>query len=178
VKPLKLTGIQYAALPYRLHAGQLQIMLITSRRTRRWIIPKGWPMHGLKPQEAAAQEAAEEAGIVGQIADAPIGSYRYIKQLKGEYAQAVQVIVFPLRVEDHAEAFKEQGQRIFAWFSYQEAASKIAEPSLRRLIRDFGAMQAPGFIAHGLRTYRAWRAGDLALRLRWPKSRKRRLSEH
>jgi len=173
MKPLKLTGIQYAALPYRLHHRQLQIMLITSRRTRRWVIPKGWPMAGLKPQEAAAQEAAEEAGIVGQIADTPIGSYRYFKQLKGEYVQAVQVIVFPMRVDDQIPAFKEQGQRMFAWFGYQEAASRIAEPSLRRLVRDFGAMQAPSLIARGLRTYRAWRSGDLAVRLNWPKVRRR-----
>ena len=159
MKPLKLTGIQYAALPYRLQGRQLQIMLITSRGTRRWVIPKGWPIDGLKPQDAAAQEAREEAGIVGQIADAPIGSYRYIKQLKGEYIQAVQVIVFPIRVEDHIPTFKEQGQRMFAWFSYQEAASRIAEPALRRLIRDFGASQASSFITRGLRTYRAWRAG-------------------
>jgi len=162
VKPLKLTGIQYAALPYRLQGRQLQIMLITSRGTRRWVIPKGWPIDGLKPQDAAAQEAREEAGIVGQIADAPIGSYRYIKQLKGEYIQAVQVIVFPIRVEDQVPAFKELGQRTFAWFGYQEAANRIAEPSLRRLIRDFGANQAPGLIARGLRSYRAWRSRGLA----------------
>lgn len=160
MKPVKLTGIQYAALPYRLHGRQIQIMLITSRRTRRWIIPKGWPMDGLKPQEAAAQEAAEEAGIVGQIADAPIGSYRYVKRLKGERAQAIQVIVFPFRVEDHIPTFKEQGQRVRAWFRYQEAARRIAEPSLQRLIRDFGLTQSPGFITRGLRIYRTWRFGD------------------
>ena len=159
MKPLKLTGIQYAALPYRLHRRQIQIMLITSRRTRRWIIPKGWPMAGLRPQDAAAQEAVEEAGIVGQIADTPIGSYRYFKRLKGEHIQAVQVIVFPFRVEDRVQAFKEQGQRAFAWFSYQEAASRLAEPSLRRLVRDFGLAHSPGLLAHGLRLYRNWRFG-------------------
>jgi 8-oxo-dGTP pyrophosphatase MutT (NUDIX family) len=160
VKPFKLTGIQYAALPYRLHGRQIQIMLITSRRTRRWIIPKGWPMDGLKPQDAAAQEAVEEAGIVGQIADAPIGSYRYLKRLKREQAQAIQVIVFPFRVEDHVPAFKEQGQRAFAWFRYQDAASRIAEPSLQRLIREFGLAHSPGLIAQGLRIARTWRFGD------------------
>ena len=171
MKPIKLTGIQYAALPYRLRGRQLQILLITSRRTRRWIIPKGWPMDGLRPQDAAAQEAAEEAGIIGQIADAPLGSYRYAKHLKGEHVQAVQVIVFPFKVEDQAETFKEQGQRTFAWLSYQEAARRITEPSLKRLIRDFGETHAPDLITHGLRTYSAWRSGDLALRLRWPSVR-------
>ena len=159
MKRFKLTGIQYAALPYRLRGREVQVMLITSRRTRRWIIPKGWPMDGLKPQEAAAREAAEEAGIVGQIADRPIGSYRYVKRLKGERAVPVQVIVFPFRVDDQVPAFREQGQRMLRWLAYQEAASRIAEPSLQRLIRDFGAMHRPGLIARGLRAYRAWRFG-------------------
>jgi 8-oxo-dGTP pyrophosphatase MutT (NUDIX family) len=159
VKPFKLTGIQYAALPYRLQGGEVQIMLITSRRTRRWVIPKGWPIAGLKPQDAAAREAAEEAGIVGQVAERPIGSYRYVKRLKGERALPIQVIVFPFRVDDQIPAFREEGQRLLRWLSYQEAASRIAEPSLRRLIRDFGVMHRPGLIARGLRAYRVWRFG-------------------
>lgn len=159
MKPFKRTGIQYAALPYRLHGRQVQIMLITSRRTRRWIIPKGWPIEGLRPQEAAAREAVEEAGIVGEIADRPIGSYRYVKRLKGESALTIQVIVFPFRVDDYTPAFREQGQRMLRWLAYEEAASRIAEPSLQRLIRDFGAIHRPGLIARGLRAYRAWRFG-------------------
>ena len=117
-------------------------------------------MDGLRPQESAAREAEEEAGIAGQIADRPIGSYRYLKRVRGEDTLAIQVIVFPFRVEDHVAAFKEKGQRVFAWFDYQEAAIRIAEPSLQRLIRDFGVMQAPSFVARGLRAYRAWRFGD------------------
>ena len=159
MKLARLTGIQYAALPYRLQGRRLQVMLITSRRTRRWIIPKGWPMAGLRPQAAAALEAAEEAGIVGEIADIPIGSYRYLKRLKGERALAIQVIVFPFRVEDYIPAFPEQGQRTLRWPGYGEAAGRIAEPSLKRLIRDFGGMHRPGLIARGLRAYRAWRFG-------------------
>jgi len=162
VKSFKLTGIQYAALPYRLHGRQVQIMLITSRRSLRWVIPKGWPIDGLRPQEAAAREAAEEAGIVGRIADRPIGSYRYLKRLKGERVLPIQVIVFPFEVEDHILAFREQGQRKLRWLAYEEAASRIAEPSLQRLIRDFGVRRRPGLIARGLRAYRAWRFGGPA----------------
>jgi hypothetical protein len=95
----KIVGIQYAALPFRIVAGQVWILLITSRGTQRWVIPKGWPMTGLKPQEAAAIEAAEEAGIVGDVQETPIGSYRYDKRLKGEITTAVQVIVFPFKVQ-------------------------------------------------------------------------------
>ena len=157
--PGKIVGIQYAALPYRIEAGQVWILLITSRGTRRWVIPKGWPMHGRRPQDAAATEAAEEAGIVGEVEDTPLGSYRYDKRLKGDDTSAVQVIVFPFRVQAQAEDWKEQGQRMFEWFRYQRAATLVAEPALRHIIRDFGADRSPGLLAHSLRTYRSWRIG-------------------
>ena len=154
----KIVGIQYAALPFRIEAGQLWILLITSRGTQRWVIPKGWPITGLKPQEAAATEAAEEAGIIGEVEDKPAGSYRYDKRLKrGEVTTAVQVIVFPFRVQAQAEDWKEQHQRRFEWFRYQKAATLVAEPALRHIIRDFGAERAPGLLAQSLRGYRAWR---------------------
>jgi len=159
MNPGKIVGIQYAALPFRIEARQVRILLITSRGTQRWIIPKGWPMRGLKPQEAAAIEASEEAGIVGEVEDKPIGSYRYLKALKDDAPMAVQVIVFPFRVEFQAEAWKEQGQRRLEWFRWQRAAALVAEPSLRRLIRDFAAARTPGLLAHSLRTYRSWRIG-------------------
>jgi 8-oxo-dGTP pyrophosphatase MutT (NUDIX family) len=163
MKPFKLVGIQYAALPYRIEGKQAQILLITSRRTRRWIIPKGWPMNGLRPQDAAAAEAAEEAGLTGEIADRPIGSYNYVKQGKGEQSTAVQVLVFPFRVDGFAEDFKERGQRKAQWFRYQDAAARVAEPALRRLIREFGAgVEEPGFLLRHLRRYRTWRFGHPA----------------
>jgi 8-oxo-dGTP pyrophosphatase MutT (NUDIX family) len=155
--PGKIVGIQYAALPYRIEAGQLWILLITSRGTKRWVIPKGWPMNGRRPQDAAATEAAEEAGIIGEVEDAPLGSYRYDKRLKGDDTSAVQVIVFPFLVQAQAEDWKEQGQRVFEWFRYQRAAALVAEPALRNIIRDFGAERSPGLLAQGLRSYRAWR---------------------
>jgi 8-oxo-dGTP pyrophosphatase MutT (NUDIX family) len=134
----KASGVQYAALPYRIVRRRVHIMLITSRETRRWVIPKGWPMKGLKPHDAAAVEAAEEAGLIGEIDGHPIGSYTYIKRLKDDLSVSVQVSVFPLSVGAQVESWKEQGQREFRWFRYQKAASLVAEPSLRRLILDFG----------------------------------------
>ena len=163
MKPAKIVGIQYAALPYRIEGGRVRILLITSRETRRWIIPKGWPMDGLLPPEAAAAEAAEEAGIVGEVERKPIGSYRYDKRLKRQQSTAVQVIVFPFRVDRQAEAWKEQGQRDQAWFDPAVAAQRVAEPSLKRLIRDFGAARAPSFLARQLRRYRTWRFGPAAV---------------
>ncbi len=82
--------------------------MITSRGTGRWVIPKGWPMRGLKPQDAAAMEASEEAGLVGEIEDQPIGSYRYLKQLRLGREIDVQVIVFAFRVTYQADDWKEQ----------------------------------------------------------------------
>jgi ADP-ribose pyrophosphatase YjhB (NUDIX family) len=114
-------------------------------------------MHGMKPQDAAAVEAAEEAGVTGEMAVKPLGSYRYLKRLKGERTSAVQVIVFPLQVTGHAAAFKEQAERSSAWFRYQKAAALVAEPSLRRLIRDFGAARTPTLLAQSLWRYRTWR---------------------
>lgn len=162
MKASKTTGIQYAALPYRVEGGHLRVLLITSRDTHRWVIPKGWPMNGLKPQDAAAAEAAEEAGLIGEIEPRPLGSFRYLKRLKKDDAIAVQVIVFAFRVEAQVESWKEQDQRALQWFGYRTAASRVSEPSLKRLIRDFGAERSTSLMARGLRRYRAWRSGIAA----------------
>ncbi len=159
MKRARFVGIQYAALPYRVTGRRLSILLISSRRTRRWIVPKGWPIEGRKPHEAAAIEAQEEAGIFGEIAEQPLGSYRYIKEVKDGLSLAVQVIVFPLLVESQAETFKEKGQRITTWFRYRHAAALVAEPSLRRLILDFGGAQSTNVLIRSLRRYRTWRFG-------------------
>jgi 8-oxo-dGTP pyrophosphatase MutT (NUDIX family) len=162
MKPAKTVGIQYAALPYRIEGRQVRILLITSRETKRWVIPKGWPMNGLKPQDAAATEAAEEAGIFGRAEMKPLGSYHYLKRLKNDQSIAVQVIVFPFLVDRQAESFKEQHQRALKWFRYQRAAGLVAEPSLRRLIREFGSARTVSFVARSLRRYRSWRFGESA----------------
>ena len=147
MKPKKAVGIQYAALPWRLVGRRLEILLITSRETRRWVIPKGWPMKGRTPQQAAAIEALEEAGLSGEIDPTSVGSYRYLKQLKVDEAAPIQVIVFPLQVTSQLEHWKEKDQRQFAWFRYQKAASLVVEPNLKRLIRDFGDTHTPGTLA-------------------------------
>jgi 8-oxo-dGTP pyrophosphatase MutT (NUDIX family) len=162
MKRTRRVGIQYAALPYQLRGGRLWILLISSRRTRRWIIPKGWPMTGRKPHEAAAVEAMEEAGVTGDIADQPLGSYRYQKD---DQNLTIQVLVFPLQVDGQAESFKEQGQRVATWFRYRHAASLVAESSLRRLILDFGDARSTNLLIRGLRRYRTWRFGAEAGRL-------------
>jgi 8-oxo-dGTP pyrophosphatase MutT (NUDIX family) len=148
MKKVKAAGIQYAALPYRLTGRRLEILLVTSRETRRWVLPKGWPMPGLKPHEAAAIEAEEEAGLIGQVEDRSAGAYNYLKTLKDDRTIDVQVTVFPLLVTGQHDSWKEQGQREPSWFAYERAASLVAEPNLRRLIREFGRQRAPSTFVH------------------------------
>jgi 8-oxo-dGTP pyrophosphatase MutT (NUDIX family) len=138
VKPVKAVGIQYAALPWRQAGRRIEILLVTSRETRRWVIPKGWPMKGRAPHEAAAIEALEEAGISGEIDPTAVGSFSYLKRLKGDDAIPSQVIVFPLEVASQLDHWKEKDQRQSRWFAYPRAAALVAEPALKRLIRDFG----------------------------------------
>lgn len=130
---------QYAALPWRHAAAGLEILLITSRETRRWVIPKGWPMITYAPADAAAQEAFEEAGVRGDIADEPIGAFRYRKRLKSGEAQLCRVDVYPLAVTTEAKTWPEKRQRTRRWVPAADAAHMVDEPGLRRIIEDFAA---------------------------------------
>jgi 8-oxo-dGTP pyrophosphatase MutT (NUDIX family) len=128
--------IQYACLPFRERGdGSIEVMLITSRGTRRWVIPKGWPMKGRKPHVSAAREALEEAGLVGEVGKAPIGSYRYSKRLKSGEVVPCQVEVFPLEVKSQRKRWPEKGQRSLRWFHPAEAAAAVGEPELKDIIR-------------------------------------------
>lgn len=128
---------QFGALPFRRTDG-VEIMLITSRETRRWIIPKGWPMKGRSPFGTAAREALQEAGIRGQIGKVPIGSYLYIKRGLGGKRWPCTVHVYPLTVRVERENWREKEERTREWFSYLEAADLVEEPDLKTLILAFG----------------------------------------
>lgn len=125
---------QVAALPLRLAKnGAVEIMLVTSRDTGRWIIPKGWPSRRLKDCKAAAREAREEAGVKGKIFRKAIGSYRYIKR-ELDKGGLVEVRVFLLRVSKHYKRWPEKRERRRAWFDLEDAASKVSDPELSALI--------------------------------------------
>lgn len=94
---------QVAALPWRGEGETLRILLVSSRETRRWVIPKGWPMKDKTDFAAAAQEAYEEAGLDGVISERPIGEYEYLKKLKSGAARLVKVDVFPMQVTGEHE---------------------------------------------------------------------------
>jgi 8-oxo-dGTP pyrophosphatase MutT (NUDIX family) len=126
---------QVAALPFRVsEAGDLEVLLVTSRETQRWLIPKGWPMKGKTPYEAAAQEAKEEAGVEGEISPKPLGRYSYWKR-KSDHFLLCQVDVYCLAVKRQLKSWREQAQRQARWFGVAEAADRVLEPALADLIR-------------------------------------------
>ena len=140
---------QIGALPFRFDdQGQLRVMLITSRETRRWVIPKGWPMRGLKPHRAAKREAYEEAGLKGRIGKAAVGVYAYEKRLANGLAVPCEVSVFPFQVTSQRKRWPEMGQRDGRWFHPDEAADVVQEEGLQHLLRGFkpsaGAEKARG----------------------------------
>ena len=111
------------------------MLLVTSRGTRRWIIPKGWPIKGFKPARTAAREAYEEAGVRGRVAGRPLGRYVYEKQLEDRAAPfPCEVQVFPLLVKKQLKKWPECKQRMVRWFPVPEAAALINDDNLRHLI--------------------------------------------
>jgi 8-oxo-dGTP pyrophosphatase MutT (NUDIX family) len=130
--------VQYAALPYRAKGkSQVEIMLVTSRGTRRWIIPKGWPKRGMPPYDTAAKEAFEEAGVIGKVSKRPIGSYPYDKILREGNKTSCRVQVFALRVARQHKRWPEKRERQVRWYPPAEAARFVRDPHLRRIIRKF-----------------------------------------
>ncbi|MES2033682.1 MAG: NUDIX domain-containing protein, partial [Pseudomonadota bacterium] len=118
---------------------RLEILLITSRETRRWVTPKGWPMKNRTDSEAAAREAYEEAGVEGEIATEPFGMFGYDKTLKSGDVRPVLAALYPLRVEVELSEWPERAQRARVWYTVQEAAAAVREEDLADLIRAFGA---------------------------------------
>jgi 8-oxo-dGTP pyrophosphatase MutT (NUDIX family) len=135
-------GLQYAALPWRERPDGRQVLLVTSRETGRWVLPKGWPMKRLPPPEAAAREAFEEAGVRGEIGSQPAGAYTYLKAFNEVLAFRCQVQVFPLRVDEELADWPERGERTRRWFEAEAAAAAVHEPELRALIRAWAAGQS------------------------------------
>lgn len=129
---------QVAALCYEMTPEGCRVLLITSRDTGRWIVPKGWPMKGKSDVQAALQEAWEEAGVRARATpDTPLGSYTYDKGLKNGESVPVRADVYAARVETLSERYPEVDQRKRAWFDIQDAAAKVDEPELQSLLRAF-----------------------------------------
>ncbi len=129
---------QIAALPWRTKKGDIEILLITSRETKRWVIPKGWPMDHLIDSNAAKREAFEEAGIDGHIRREAVGHFDYTKILKNGDAVETRVTVYPLEVTEVLKSWPEKRQRKREWFSIEDAVWHVAEAGLKDIIRGFG----------------------------------------
>ncbi|MFA7602024.1 MAG: DUF47 family protein [Novosphingobium sp.] len=132
-------------MPYRTEGAapdaSVRVLLITSRGTGRWVIPKGNVPSGLSPHAAAAREADEEAGVGGPVCPTPLGSYRYRKRRNNGASLMVDVDVFPLAVTQERASWKEQDERERRWFTLPEAAEAVDEPDLRDLMRSFAASE-------------------------------------
>jgi 8-oxo-dGTP pyrophosphatase MutT (NUDIX family) len=135
-KKAPVKRVQYAALPYRRKGNALtEVLLVTSRDTGRWIIPKGWPLKGKAPHKAAAREAREEAGVTGKINRRAIGSFSYEKRLKGGKVVVCEVQVFVLKVKRQQATWLEKGERKLQWLSRAKAAKTVGDRVLGTIIR-------------------------------------------
>jgi len=133
---------QYGALCWRQRDGEVEVLLITSRETGRWVIPKGWPIAGLSPEASAAREAFEEAGVEGQPDPMCLGLYSYDKGIGKPMAQRPTVpcvvAVYGLKVRALLASFPEVKERRRKWFPLRKAARKVAEPELAALLTEAG----------------------------------------
>jgi len=127
---------QFGALCYRLRKGKVQILLITSRTRKRWILPKGWPIDSATPAETALREAWEEAGVEGKVTGNCIGIYTYTKLLEGDDLPCV-VAMFPVKVKKLHKRYPEAEQRQRKWCSRKMAAALVDNPELAQMISAF-----------------------------------------
>jgi 8-oxo-dGTP pyrophosphatase MutT (NUDIX family) len=130
---------QFAAICFRLRKknGDLEVLLMTSRDTGRWVIPKGWPMEGKKAHAVAEREAYEEAGVKGKACKEPLGYYTYNKRMDGGLKILCRVQVHALEVKDMLDEFPEKGARRIEWVNCQEASARVQEPELKVLFHAF-----------------------------------------
>ncbi len=126
--------VQAAALCLREGKAGREVLLVTSMRTGRWILPKGWPMKGRTLGGAALQEAWEEAGVIGHVDAVPLGWYTYEKRRRGGFSLFCRVEVFRIHVADLAREWPERRKRRRRWVPVDEAATLLAEPQLKALV--------------------------------------------
>lgn len=143
-KPLKIPAsekqelrTQFGALCFRIHKGKVQVLLVTGRRSGRWIIPKGWPINKATPADSALKEAWEEAGVIGKQAGECLGIYSHYRTDPAIRYPNV-VAVFPVLVSDTKEDYPEAGERQRKWFGVKKAAATVHNAELAQMIEAFG----------------------------------------
>lgn len=125
---------QIAALCYRKGKKGPEILLVTSRGTRRWILPKGWPLEKASYRKTAGTEAFEEAGIIGTVGKEALGEFISHKGIDSGFKLRTHVIVYPVQVEKQKKAFPERGEREMAWLPVGEAIERCSEPGLKAIL--------------------------------------------
>jgi 8-oxo-dGTP pyrophosphatase MutT (NUDIX family) len=133
---------QFGAIPYTVVQDQPVFLIVTSRRTGRWIFPKGAPMEGKTPWEVAAHEALEEAGVEGEIETESIGKYRSIKT-SGIRRSVIEVTMFPLRMTRQLDDWRERASRYRHWVTLQDARRLLSDAELANLAEKLARRIAP-----------------------------------
>lgn len=149
-RPLKLGSrqkrdvrTQFGALCWRVRKDKVQVALVTSRRSGRWVLPKGWPMEGMTPSDAAAQEAYEEAGLEGKITPLVIGIYSYSKDLDEDDPMPCVVTLFPMKVKKAHKSWPESDLRRRKWVSPRKASKMVDFPELSQILAEFNPRALP-----------------------------------
>jgi len=135
---------QYAALPVRRFGARHKVLLLTSRDTGRWIVPKGWPIKRLSPWQTAAVEAFEEAGLRGRMEKKPLGVYTYSKRMRKGRSVQCAVQVYLMFVEEVLTDWPEANERERDWVDPNEAAERVQEPELKSILRDVASQVTAG----------------------------------
>lgn len=132
---------QFGALCFRMMRGKPEVLLVTSRRTRRWIVPKGWPMNGKTPAQAAEIEAWEEAGVRGRMYERCLGLYSYRKTVDDGDDLPCVTMIYAMKVRELSNDYPEAHERKRKWMRPKRAAALVDEPDLAHLIRNFDPAQ-------------------------------------
>jgi len=137
---------QYAALPFRVRDGALLVLLVTTRGTGRWIIPKGNPEPGLKPHEVAKQEAFEEAGVRGRVRRKRLSTFEFVKSPDDGIGPGspCTVDVYALAVDQELDDWPEKGMRLREWMTPGQAAMRVSEPGLIELFLNMSGIVDDG----------------------------------
>ena len=130
---------QVAALPFVVTGNGIEILLVTSRRRGRWMLPRGWPMKGMSLPQSAAQEALEEAGVTGVVHSDPVATYSYSKRMAAGYRIPCWVFVYPLLVMQQQSTWRESGERTVGWRSLGEAADLVNHAGLSKQLQQLAA---------------------------------------
>jgi 8-oxo-dGTP pyrophosphatase MutT (NUDIX family) len=149
LNPIRIPGsqktelrMQFGALCYRIRNGKVQVLLVTGRRSGKWICPKGWPVNKATPAESALREAYEEAGVDGRVSGDCLGIFAHYPVARRSKLPTI-VALFPVEVRKLGDDFPEKGQRKRKWFSRKQAAKRVLSPELAQMVLHFDPGHRP-----------------------------------